>query len=91
MQCLQDELECLVCAQRALNKNVVLESCSNLFFIGKDALLTEFLLHPFFLSALCICVNFLYCLETPRNKGHLVMNIILSGCLLYIFLCSFEV
>lgn len=68
-----------------------LGECSNLFYVGKNALLIEFLIHPLFLSALCICVNFLYCLETPRNKGHLVMNIILCGCLLYIFLCSLEV
>lgn len=47
----------------------MLENYSHLFFVGKDALLIECLIHPLH-YLFCIYVNSLFCLKAPRNEGY---------------------
>lgn len=52
---LTERMEHLGCVQKTLYMDVMLENYSNLLFVGKDALI-EFLIHPFYLPAVCVCV-----------------------------------
>ena len=48
----EEEWEYLDCAQRILYIYVMLENYSHLFFVAKDALLIDCLIHPLYLLAL---------------------------------------
>ena len=70
--------------------DVILENYNNLVFVGKNALLIEFLVH-LFIDLLCkIYANSLNCLELTRNKGNSDSGHDFFMVLLLHFLCSLQ-